>query len=138
MPITVVNIQCDRYQDSDIENFVNAVCAFKAQVLESPIDRIRVIVNDCPAKYISVGGVLASKSDVGAPFYESFLLEGRPTSQQQAVLAGIADLLAEHLGENKNVIRGIIRMVPPEHWGIAGKPAAGVRSDEIEARKQKN
>jgi phenylpyruvate tautomerase PptA (4-oxalocrotonate tautomerase family) len=138
MPITVINLQCDRYEDDAIERFVNAVCALKADVLESPIDRIRVIVNDCPAKYISIGGVLASKSGAAAPFYESFLLEGRPMSQQQAVLAGIAELLAEHLGEDKAHIRGVIHMVAPERWGIAGKPAAGVRADEIEARKQKN
>lgn len=137
MPITVVHIQYERYKKEQIEGFLNECCAFVAEALESPIDRIRIFANNIPAGYVSIGGKLASNSEKSAPFYETYLLEGRPARQREAVLKGIADLLAKHLNEDISSVRGICHMVPPEHWAIAGIPASGVRADEIAERRNK-
>lgn len=134
MPITVLYLPCDDYSDEQIAEVANAVCLAKANVLESPIDRIRVFVNDMPMRHVSIGGQMANIDRKVAPFYETYLLEGRPASQQAAVLAAIADLLAAHLSVDISNIRGLCHMVPPSRWAIGGVPAASIRAGEIAQR----
>lgn len=134
MPITVLHLPCSHYSEEQIAAVANGICEAKAKVLDSPIDRIRVFVNDMPMQRVSVGGQMAHVVQHVVPFYETYLLEGRPAEQQEAVLSVIADLLAMHLSIDINKIRGLCHMVPPSRWAIGGMPASAIRAIEIAQR----
>ncbi len=69
-----------------------------------------------------------------APFFQAYLLAGRPQGQRDRLMSGFTDLLVEILGTDRSVIRGAIIIVEPNDWCIAGVSAAELRADEIRAR----
>ncbi len=133
MPILKVQLDTARYSEAQRSDFLQQVSVTFAEVLEAPVDRIRVYLIDVPASNAAIGGVVAAPED--APFYEFYLLAGRPPEHRTRLLAAIADLLESCLGVNRSLIRGLCWHIDPEDWGIAGVPAAAKRASEIEERK---
>ncbi len=136
MPIMQVHIETSAYSKEQVHRFLEQSSRVYAEVLESPIERIRIFIHDYPGDHIAIGGRVAADTGVTAPFFEAFLLEGRPLAQQHAVLARVTDVIVECLGATRELVRGVCHMVPPERWGIAGFPAASVRSAEITERNK--
>jgi 4-oxalocrotonate tautomerase family enzyme len=138
MPIMQVHLQTSAYSQEQVHHFLERASTVYAEVLDSPIERVRIFIHDYPAGYIAVGGKVSSDTGVLAPFFEAFMLEGRPISQQHAVLEHITDVLVECFHSERSLVRGVCTMVSPEHWGIAGKPAAAARAAELSARENQN
>ena len=138
MPIMQVHLQTSAYSQEQVHHFLERASQVYAEVLESPIERVRIFIHDYPAEFIAVGGKVTSDSGVLAPFFEAFLMEGRPLSQQHAVLERITDVLVECFEADRSLIRGVCNMVSPERWGIAGQPAAAARAAELAARENLN
>jgi len=134
MPIIQVHLETGAYSRDQVRRFLEQSSRVYAEVLESPIERVRVFIHDYPADLIAIGGKVTADVGVRAPFFEAFLLEGRPLAQQHAVLARVTDVIVDCLSAPRELVRGVCHMVPPERWGIAGLPAASVRSSEITAR----
>ncbi|MDG0980984.1 MAG: tautomerase family protein [Halieaceae bacterium] len=134
MPIMQVHIETSAYSRDQLHRFLVRISRVYAEVLESPIERIRVLIHDYPPDLIAIGGKVTADTGETAPFFEAFLLEGRPLAQQHAVLAKATDVIVECLGARRDLVRGVCHMVPPERWGIAGLPAASLRSAEITER----
>ncbi|MGB0747657.1 MAG: tautomerase family protein [Magnetospiraceae bacterium] len=109
-----------------------------AEVLESPVDRIRAFIHAYSGTRCAVGGVACTDPDHHAPYFEFIVLKGRTTAQQLRLMADFTALLARVLSVDPGVIRGRCIRVEPEEWCIAGKSAAEVRKAEIDAREKAN
>ena len=107
-----------------------------AEVLDSPVDRIRVFVDLHAPNLIGVGGKLVSKGGKNAPFFEFIVMKGRSLEQRQAIAEQFTNILAVTLKVDKADIRGNCYTVEPENWSIAGSLASEIRKAEIEARAQ--
>lgn len=105
-----------------------------ADLLEAPLDRIRVFITEHPANQFMVKGELASDSGVHAPFFDCIVLDGRPVELRHRILAQFTELLVDVLGVDRQVVRGTCRRVDPDDWGIAGQPASLLRAAEIRER----
>lgn len=110
-------------------------CRLYADVLGSPMERVRAFITAHSAQRFAVAGALVSVNGVHAPFFDFIVLDGRPLYQRQALLAGFTDLLVGILGVCREDVRGACRRVHPEEWGIGGVPASELRKSEVEARK---
>lgn len=107
-----------------------------ADVLESPIERVRVFINFHAAKHMAVGGKQISQGAPAAPFFDFIVLAGRSVEQRQQIHRQFTDLLAEVLGVPRAIIRGRCNLANPEDWSIGGQSAANIRQNEIAARKR--
>lgn len=112
--------------------------ALYAEILDSPIERVRTHVVEVPSSSFAVGGIPIAESGIQAPFIWVEMMAGRPRAQHDAVIAQISDLVAEIVGVPLERVRLKINEVPPEEWGIAGVPAASARHQEIEERRREN
>ena len=135
MPILNVQLDTSRYAPEALNAFMQQATDTFAETLGCPKERIRVYLRDTPAHLMCVGGAVAEDEAVDAPFFEFFLLQGRPPEHRDRLLVAFTQLLVDCLGIEKSVIRGYCCHVPPEDWTIAGVPAGNKRSDEIAARK---
>jgi len=63
------------------------------------------------------------------------VLAGRPLAQRHALLEAFTDLLVEHLGAERSLIRGRAIEVDPDDWSIGGVAASTARRAEISARE---
>jgi phenylpyruvate tautomerase PptA (4-oxalocrotonate tautomerase family) len=104
-----------------------------AQVLESPIERVRAfIVRYGPMDVATSGAFYASS----APYFTAVVLAGRHVAQRHELAARLTDVVVDVLEVDRRGVRGRIVEVLPENWFIAGVPAAAARSEEISARAQ--
>jgi len=55
------------------------------------------------------------------PMIEVTMIEGRTPTQKADLIAGLTDAAVKAVGAPIATIRVIIREVPGENWGIAGK-----------------
>lgn len=123
---------------------VREVSAVVAEVIESPVERLRVRVNAVPLDQWGVGGVPAAEvAGAGtfpdaeqAPMIAIDLLQGRPESEHVVLLARVSATVAEIVGCGVDRVRMRINEVPPALWGIGGVPAAAERADEVKRRRQ--
>lgn len=115
---------------------LRAASRFYADVLQSPVDRVRAFIQTCPPQRCATGGELVGDGAPPAPYFEFLVLEGRPLEQRQALLAGFTDLLVEHIGAERALIRGRCERVSPEEWAIGGVPAAQARKEHVTALQQ--
>ncbi|MFC5138511.1 4-oxalocrotonate tautomerase family protein [Actinomycetospora rhizophila] len=102
-----------------------------AEVLESPLERVRAYLTLHAREHWAVGG---STGAAPAPYFTAIVLEGRPVEQRHRLLAEVTDLIVGVLGVERSRVRGRIIQVPPDDWAIGGVPASGARRDEIAAR----
>jgi len=135
MPLVTYHLVEDQLTDYQSEKLLLKGAELYAEVLDSPVERVRALINTYQAKRALVGGRVLFPGEQGAPYFEFIVLEGRPDDQIKRLMTGFTDLLVETLGVDRSVIRGRCVRVSPEDWGIAGKFAAELRAQEIEARK---
>ena len=133
-PVLKVHLNTDRYQESQLAEFLAQASHAFSGVLGAPVDRIRVYLIDVPKQLSAIGGVVNAPDD--APFFEFFLLAGRPPEHRTELLTRFTDLLEACLGVNRKAIRGLCWHVDPNDWAIAGVPASARRAEEIEQRQQ--
>ncbi|GAA2892544.1 hypothetical protein GCM10010472_58840 [Pseudonocardia halophobica] len=105
-----------------------------AEVLDSPIERVRVFVVEYDAEAAAVGGEIVAEGAPAAPYFTAIVLAGRPAAQREELLARLTDLVVDVLGVERRRVRGRIVEVAPENWAIGGVAAASARADEIAAR----
>ena len=105
-----------------------------ADVLDAPVERVRVYVTDHAADAVAVGGVVVAEGAPAAPFFTAVVLAGRPAEQRHRLLAELTALAAGVLEVDPAVVRGHVAQVDPEDWGIGGRPAAQARAAEIRDR----
>lgn len=134
MPIAHLHV-VDPTPEQKRELLVRASQAY-ADVFESPVDRVRIFIHSYAADCAAVGGVPVSEGAAPAPFFNCLAMGGRPIEQQQRAVKAFTDLLADVLGVDRSVIRGMVTGVNPETWGIAGEPASKVRAAEIASRAE--
>ena len=117
-----------------VEAVAAKATAIYAEVLDSPVERIRVYTHILPDYCVSVGGKTLNAGAPPAPFFEFFVLKGRSLEQRHRVSAGFTEMLSLTLGCDASIIRGVCNEVEPDNWSIAGKPASAVRQGEIASR----
>ncbi len=138
MPILKLKLTRDSYSQEQLDKLLLEASSLYARVLESPVERVRVFVDLLEPGAVAVGGKLVSQDSPRAPFFEAFLLAGRPPEQKRRLMAELTDLLAEVLQVERTHIRGVCWHVDPDDWCIAGTPASVQRAKEIQARTGKN
>jgi 4-oxalocrotonate tautomerase family enzyme len=99
-----------------------------AEVVGSPLERVRTQVVELPADGVAVGGVPVAESGQQAPFIWIELLAGRPADRHEALIERQTALVASILGIPPDHVRVRITEVPPRLWGSAGRPATGAPS----------
>ena len=134
MPIVKFHLVDRDICDEQIEQIVEQATAIYADVLDSPIDRIRVFIELHAPNLCGVGGKLVSRGGPNAPLFEFIVLKGRTVAQRQAIATRFTDMLVSVLNVNKSDVRGNCFTVEAENWCIAGELASEVRKAEIEAR----
>ena len=107
-----------------------------AEIIESPIDRIRTQVHELPGGSFAVGGIPIAESHAQAPFITLDLFRGRPLEQHTALIERMSKLVAEIVGAPIERVRLRINEVSPGCWGIGGVPADQIRRGEIDARAE--
>lgn len=105
-----------------------------ASVMSAPVERVRIFVRRFAPTSVAVGGRPLSDSGEQAAYFEAIAMEGRPLEIRHRLLAELTDLLVEVLDIERDLVRGMVTEVEPDHWGIAGTPASVVRSAEITER----
>lgn len=134
MPVVTFHLVEGAHAPDAVGELLRRACHLFADVLDSPLDRVRAFAQEYPAGRVCVGGHLVSDGDAEAPFFQFYLLAGRPREQRDRLLSGFTDLLVEVLGADRSSVRGAILPVAPEDWTIGGRSAASVRAAEIAAR----
>jgi 4-oxalocrotonate tautomerase family enzyme len=130
MPLIQIDLM-EGVPEGKITELVERVPARYAELIESPIQRIRAVVNEFPASHWRVGG----QAEVEPyPLIRVELMRGRPRELLTEIMADLSNMVAEILGIPVSRTRFLIREMEPEHWGIGGVPAAEVRADEVAAR----
>jgi 4-oxalocrotonate tautomerase family enzyme len=130
MPILEVHLIEGAHAAAQHTELLARMSARYAEVLDSPLERIRAYVTLHRPEHWATGGV----AGVEAPYFTAIVLEGRPAEQRRKLLAAFTDIIVDTLGVDRRAVRGRIIQVSPDDWAIGGVPAAAVRSAEIAAR----
>ena len=136
MPILEYHLTEGQHSDDQIAELILASSHLYADVLQSPIERVRVLVHLHRPQHHAVGGRLISEGAGLAPYFHFLVLEGRPVEQCHRLLQGFTDLLERTLRVDRQRIRGGCWPIPAAMWGIGGQPASALRAHEIMARAQ--
>ena len=134
MPVLEFHLTEGLHRDEQVEGLILEASRLYADVLESPIERVRVFVTEHKARHVAVGGKLVSEGAPSAPYFHFLVLEGRPLEQCHRLMEGFTELCETHLGADRKLVRGGCKPIPPQYWAIAGRPASGLRATEIQAR----
>lgn len=131
MPIVHFHLAEGQATPEQEEQLLVEASKLYAEILQSPIERIRAFLHCYPPTRCAVGGELVSRTGRFAPYFEFLVLEGRPLEQRQRLLSGFTDLLVIIVGADRAFVRGQCKRVLPEEWSIGGKSAAEQRKDDI-------
>ena len=134
MHVLNIHVIAGQHPTEQLERLVVRCNEEFASVLNCPVDRIRVFVNEHAPRLSCLGGQLATEAEP-APFFRFYVLAGRSLEDRQRLMAGFVDLIAEILAVDRSRIRGCAESIAPEDWTIGGTPASVVRQAEIEARR---
>ena len=132
MPILEVHLVDGKHAAAQHTELLTAMSARYAEVLESPVERIRAYVTLHRPEHWATGGV--PDAPVSAPYFTAIVLEGRPAEQRRRLLGAFTDIIVDVLGVERKDVRGRIIQVHPDDWAIGGVPAGVVRRSEIAAR----
>lgn len=105
-----------------------------ATVMGAPIERVRIFVHHLPASSVAVGGRPIADTGDPAAYFEAIAMTGRPVATRHRLIAEFTDLLVEVLAIERDLVRGMVVEVEPDHWGIAGMPASRRRATELADR----
>jgi Uncharacterized protein, 4-oxalocrotonate tautomerase homolog len=136
MPVVRFHLADGEYSKEQLQLLLRSTAALYSDVLQSPMERMRGFVRLYPPELCFVAGDIVADGGRPAPFFELIVLAGRPLAQRQALLTGFTDLIVEHLGAQRSLVRGRAIEVTPEDCSIGGEPASVRRSDEIRARAE--
>jgi phenylpyruvate tautomerase PptA (4-oxalocrotonate tautomerase family) len=131
VPIVEVHLVEGDHSPDAHARLLAALSARYAEVLDSPIDRVRAYVTVHPRARWATGGVTGGAP---APYFTAIVLRGRPVEQRHRLLSGFTDLVVDVLGVERGRVRGRILQVDPDDWAIGGQPASVARRGEIAAR----
>jgi len=132
MPILEVHLVEGMHTPAQHTDLLRSMSRRYAEVLESPLDRVRAYVTLHRPEHWAVGG----EPGGAAPYFTAIVLEGRPAEQRRRLLGAFTDIIVDILGVDRKLVRGRIIQVRPDDWGIGGVPASSARRDEIAARAQ--
>lgn len=136
MPVLEFHLAEGQHPDAAVGALLRAASQRFAEVLQCPVDRVRVFAHLHRVTHVAWGGELASEGAPPAPFFHFRLMEGRPLAHAQQLLADFTELAVSHLGVDRARVRGYVSMVSPQLWAIGGVPASTLRAAEIAARAQ--
>lgn len=134
MPIVEFHLSAGRHDDAAVGRLLLAASQLYAEVLQSPIERVRALAHMHAAQHVAVGGRLQSEGGALAPYFHFLVLQGRPLDQCHRLLSGFTGLCVDCLGVEREQVRGGCWPIPPEHWAIAGSVASVARAREIAER----
>lgn len=130
MPIVEVHLVEGRHTAAQHAELLAALSRRYAEVLESPIERVRAhLTLHAPEHWATAG-----EPGVEAPYFTALALRGRPVEQRHRLLGAFTDVIVDVLGVDRRLVRGRIIQVDPDDWGIGGMPASAARRDEIAER----
>jgi 4-oxalocrotonate tautomerase family enzyme len=130
MPILEVHLVEGEHAAAQVGELLERMSARYAEVLESPLERIRAYVTLHRPEQWATGGVVG----VEAPYFTAIVLEGRSAEQRRRLLGAFTDIIVDTLGVDRRGVRGRIIPVSPDDWAIGGVPASSVRGTEIAGR----
>ncbi|TAM12456.1 MAG: 4-oxalocrotonate tautomerase [Nevskiaceae bacterium] len=136
MPIMNIHLIAGAYPDAQIKELLHRCATHYGKVLNSPMERIRVFVDEYRPAMVFVDGKTGAEGAAAAPFFEYIVLEGRPRQEKDDLMTGFTDILEDVLKVTRARIRGACWTVPPEHWGIGGVMASVKRAKEVAARRK--
>jgi len=131
MPLIQFHLVDGEYSDAQLRTLLERGSAAYAEVLESPVDRIRAFVTLHKPALWAIGG----KADAAAnrsPYFSAVMMAERPPEQRRRALAVMTDLVVEVLAVERDRVRGSINLVQAQDWGIGGVPASVIRAAEVE------
>lgn len=132
MPILEVHLVDGKHTAAQHTELLTTMSARYAEVLESPVERVRAHVTLHRPEHWATGGVPAAAAS--APYFTAIVLEGRPAEQRRRLLGAFTDIIVDVLGVDRKDVRGRIIQVHPDDWAIGGVPASVARRSEIAAR----
>ena len=132
MPILNFHLVEGEYTQVQHERLLLESSRFFADVLGSPVDRIRAFITLYRPELSAVAGKLVSVNQQQAPYFTFIVLEGRPLDERQRLLAGFTDIVVDVLKVRRDLVRGGITPVHPENWSIGGQP----RQAEVRTRNK--
>ena len=138
MPVLHIHLARGQHPAAQVGELLLACSRRFAEVLKSPLDRIRVFACEYDPALVCLGGRLVSDGAPPAPYFSFVVLQGRSLEDRQRLLAGFTDLIVEHLGVDRGRVRGSVQTVAPDDWAIGGQPASLLRQAEISARAAEN
>lgn len=140
MPVAQLFLVTSAYDEQAVAGLLEAASTFYAAALypemeQPPVERVRIFVTDVAPAHWATGGLQISMGGKAAPYFTCIAMKGRPAERINAMMAGFTDLIVQHLGCDKALVRGRLIEIEPEHWFISGTPASQIRAAEIAARK---
>lgn len=136
MPILEYNLIENEYTDAQCEQLLVESSRLYAEVLKSPLDRVRVVIHLYKPQMAATGGVPVHRGGRSAPYFHFLVLQGRPVEERHALLTGFTDLVVRILGAERALVRGGCWPISPEDWAIGGTPASVMRAAEVKARAE--
>ncbi|TCS33761.1 4-oxalocrotonate tautomerase [Paucimonas lemoignei] len=136
MPVVNFHIVEDKYTPGQLECLLLESSKLYAEVLQSPIERVRAFITPHKRSLFAVGGKMVAYGQADAPYFSFIVLEGRSLEERHRLMAGFTELIVNILGVKRDLVRGSCTPVHPDNWCIAGTPASVVRLAEIRAREE--
>lgn len=133
MPVMTIRLIAGAHSEADLTRLMAEASETYAAVLECPVDRVRVYLDEYPPGRVIAGGRLATEQ-VPAPFFDFVVLKGRALAQRQMLLEKITSLMADVLSVDAAEVRGMCREIDADNWAIGGETASVKRQAEIAAR----
>lgn len=140
MPVAQLYLVSSAYDAQAIESLLQEASAFYAAALypdmdPPPLERVRLLVTDVAPQHWATGGTPVSRGAAPAPYFTCIAMKGRSPERINALMAGFTDLIVQHLGCDRTLVRGRLIEIEPEHWFISGTPASQTRAAEVAARQ---
>lgn len=132
MPILEVHLVDGMHTPAQHAELLTAMSRRYAEVLGSPLERVRAYLALHRPEHWATAGVAAAPEP--APYFTAIVLRGRPVEQRHRLLGAFTDILVDVLGADRRLVRGRIIQVDPDDWAIGGVPASVARRTEIAAR----
>lgn len=143
MPLATINV-LSGHPKPTLKKLLREFTAKYAQILEAPIDRLQVWIEEIDPELYAVAGQPADEAlaqnerpAVEIPLIRMAIMAGRPESQVEDAIRELSEVVARNLGTQPERVRAEVRSVAPERWGIGGKLASVLRATDIAARKTK-
>ena len=100
MPILEVHLVEGEHAAAQVAALLERMSTRYAEVLESPLERIRAYVTLHRPEQWTTGGV----AGVEAPYFTAIVLEGRSAEQRRRLLGAFTDIIVDTLGVDRLVI----------------------------------